>query len=45
MARPSMYNEPTIVLSEKVPASHYERLKQMLRDELKKLQKSKKEDK
>jgi len=41
MARPSMYNEPTVVLSEKVPISHYDRLKQIIRDELKKLQKDK----
>lgn len=37
--RPRMYNEPTRVLSEKVPISHHDRLKEILRGELRKLQK------
>ena len=39
MARPSMYDEPTRVLAEKVPISHHDRLKEIIRNELKKLQK------
>jgi hypothetical protein len=39
MGRPQIYNEPTSVLSIKVPNSHIPRLKKVLQDELTKLRK------
>jgi hypothetical protein len=39
MGRPQLYNEKTVVLSEKVPISQKARLKKMLKDELRKFEK------
>ena len=39
MGRPPIYNEPTRVLSMKVPISHHDKLKKILGEELNKLRK------